>query len=190
RVQGKLILEAGGADEETVARTRLQQEKFFELVLNNADEETLREALRPMIEAELAAMGMEGEQSEQLEQMLEAQTRLQASPWMRYFITYDPRPALGKVRCPVLALNGTLDLQVWHEQNLPEIEKAIKAPVPAGRDRLHHGVRRHRDHVRPARARGHGGVDQVQDGETSRWMNDRANRRHSSGPSPTCCSWA
>jgi pimeloyl-ACP methyl ester carboxylesterase len=126
RVQGKLILEAGGADEETIARTRLQQEKFFELVLNNADEDTLREALRPMIEAELAAMGLEGEQSEQLEQMLEAQVRLQASPWMRYFITYDPRPALGKVRCPVLALNGTLDLQVWHEQNLPEIEKAIK----------------------------------------------------------------
>ncbi|MHC4082025.1 MAG: alpha/beta hydrolase family protein [Planctomycetota bacterium] len=126
RVQGKLILEAGGADEETIARTRLQQEKFFELVLNDADEETLREALRPMIEAEFAAMGLEGEQSEQLEQMIETQAQLQASPWMRFFITYDPRPALAKVRCPVLALNGTLDLQVWHEQNLPEIEKAIK----------------------------------------------------------------
>jgi fermentation-respiration switch protein FrsA (DUF1100 family) len=45
---------------------------------------------------------------------------------MRYFITYDPRPALARVRCPVLALNGMLDLQVWHEQNLPEIEKAVR----------------------------------------------------------------
>ncbi len=36
-----------------------------------------------------------------------------------------PRPVLARVRCPVLALNGTLDLQVWHEQNLPEIERAI-----------------------------------------------------------------
>jgi pimeloyl-ACP methyl ester carboxylesterase len=126
RVQARLILETGGADMETIARTRLQQEKFFELVLNDADEETLREALRPMIEAEFAAMGLEGEQSEQLEQVIETRARLQASPWMRYFITYDPRPALGRVRCPVLALNGTLDLQVWHEQNLPEIEKAVR----------------------------------------------------------------
>jgi len=125
RVQGKLILEAGGADEGTIAQTRLQQEKFFELVLDDADEETLREALRPMIKAQMAAMGVEGEQTEQVERMIEAQVRQQASPWMRYFITYDPRPALGQVRCPVLALNGTLDLQVWHEQNLPEIEEAI-----------------------------------------------------------------
>jgi acetyl esterase/lipase len=27
----------------------------------------------------------------------------------------------------VLALNGMLDLQVWYEQNLPEIEKALRA---------------------------------------------------------------
>jgi pimeloyl-ACP methyl ester carboxylesterase len=126
RVQGKLILEVAGADEETIVRTRAQQEKFFGLVLDNADEETLRQALRPLIEAELAAMGLEGEQHEQVEQVIEAQVRLQASPWMRYFITYDPRPALARVRCPVLALNGMLDLQVWHEQNLPEIEKAVR----------------------------------------------------------------
>jgi pimeloyl-ACP methyl ester carboxylesterase len=126
RVQAKLILEAGGADDETMARTRAQQEQFFKLVLDGADEETLREAVRPMVEAELAAMGLEGEQNEQIERMIDAQVRLQASPWMRYFITYDPRPALERVRCPVLALNGMLDLQVWHEQNLPEIEKAVR----------------------------------------------------------------
>jgi fermentation-respiration switch protein FrsA (DUF1100 family) len=47
------------------------------------------------------------------------------SAWIRFFITYDPRPALAKVTCPVLALNGTLDLQVWHEQNLTEIERVL-----------------------------------------------------------------
>ena len=44
---------------------------------------------------------------------------------MRFFLTYDPRPALAEIKCPVLACNGTLDLQVWHEQNLDVIERTI-----------------------------------------------------------------
>jgi hypothetical protein len=48
------------------------------------------------------------------------------SPWFHYFLTYDPRPALRRVKVPVLALNGELDLQVIPDQNLPEIEKALK----------------------------------------------------------------
>jgi fermentation-respiration switch protein FrsA (DUF1100 family) len=48
------------------------------------------------------------------------------SPWFRYFLTYDPRPTLAKVTCPVLALNGEKDLQVWHAQNLPAIEEALR----------------------------------------------------------------
>lgn len=48
-------------------------------------------------------------------------------PWMQYFLAFDPRPTLGKVKCPVLAVNGELDLQVIPDQNLPAIEKALAA---------------------------------------------------------------
>ncbi len=37
----------------------------------------------------------------------------------------DRDRALMRVKCPVFALNGTVDLQVYHDQNLPAIEKAI-----------------------------------------------------------------
>lgn len=47
------------------------------------------------------------------------------STWFRYFLGYDPRPALRKTRIPVLALNGELDVQVLADRNLPEIEKAL-----------------------------------------------------------------
>lgn len=47
--------------------------------------------------------------------------------WMQYFLTFDPRPTLGKVKCPVLAINGELDTQVIPDQNIPAIEKALKA---------------------------------------------------------------
>jgi pimeloyl-ACP methyl ester carboxylesterase len=49
------------------------------------------------------------------------------SPWMRFFIGYDPRPALQKVRCPVLAINGEKDLQVLPKENLTAIQAAFAA---------------------------------------------------------------
>jgi pimeloyl-ACP methyl ester carboxylesterase len=58
---------------------------------------------------------------------LSAQAKAAASPWLRFFITYDPAPALRKVTCPVLALNGELDLQVPASLNLPAIAKALES---------------------------------------------------------------
>ena len=56
-----------------------------------------------------------------------AQLQAVMTPWMRFFVTYDPATALRKVTCPALALNGELDLQVPADLNLPAIEKALKA---------------------------------------------------------------
>ena len=61
-----------------------------------------------------------------------AQLKPALSPWMRFFVTYDPQPALQKVKCPVLALNGERDLQVPPSQNLPAIEKALRAGGNSG----------------------------------------------------------
>ena len=48
------------------------------------------------------------------------------SPWFRFFLTFDPRPTLAMVRCPVLALDGEKDLQVPPKENLAEIAKALR----------------------------------------------------------------
>src|SRR5439155_15073311 len=48
------------------------------------------------------------------------------TPWFRHFLTYDPRPALEKVKCPVLAVCGENDLQVDPKLNLPVVEAALK----------------------------------------------------------------
>ena len=44
---------------------------------------------------------------------------------MLNFIRYNPAPTLEKVKCPVLAINGSKDLQVPANVNLPAIEKAL-----------------------------------------------------------------
>ena len=56
---------------------------------------------------------------------LDGNLRQFESPWMRFFATYDPAPALRRVRVPVLALNGSLDLQVLASLNLPILRQAL-----------------------------------------------------------------
>jgi hypothetical protein len=50
-----------------------------------------------------------------------------SSGWMRTLVDYDPRPTLAKVKCPILALNGSKDGQVPPDQNLPAIREATRA---------------------------------------------------------------
>ena len=58
---------------------------------------------------------------------LDTALRQLASPWLRYFLTYDPAVALRRVRCPVLALIGSKDTQVPAAQNVPAIRQALEA---------------------------------------------------------------
>ena len=47
-------------------------------------------------------------------------------PWMRWFMTYDPVPVLRRTRIPVLALTGSLDLQVLTSVNVPPMRAAFQ----------------------------------------------------------------
>jgi pimeloyl-ACP methyl ester carboxylesterase len=58
------------------------------------------------------------------------------TPWMRFFVTYDPAPVLTRTTIPVLALNGSLDLQVLPDLNLPPIEAALAGNDQATVDEL------------------------------------------------------
>src|SRR5690606_34062386 len=48
-----------------------------------------------------------------------------ASPSFIELLNYNPIPILGKVTCPVLALNGEKDLQVTPNENLAGIKSAL-----------------------------------------------------------------
>lgn len=51
------------------------------------------------------------------------------APYMKYMIALDLRSQLSGVDCPVLALNGTRDMQVYHETNLDALRSGL-APNP------------------------------------------------------------
>lgn len=47
-------------------------------------------------------------------------------PWYRQFIRLNPTDYLQQIQCPVLALNGSWDIQVDAEPNLDAIERNVK----------------------------------------------------------------
>jgi uncharacterized protein len=59
-------------------------------------------------------------------QFIASKVHLLATPWMQYFIQFDPAPTLEKVKCPVLALDGSKDLQVPPEIDLAAIKTALE----------------------------------------------------------------
>ncbi len=52
-------------------------------------------------------------------------------PWMRFFIAYDPAPALRRLRVPAFAAFGERDQQVRASDNVPAMRAAL-ADAPAG----------------------------------------------------------
>jgi fermentation-respiration switch protein FrsA (DUF1100 family) len=60
------------------------------------------------------------------EVMIQTYLNQYTSPWMYNFIKTDPVVFLKEVSCPVLAINGSKDLQVPAKANLNAIEKALK----------------------------------------------------------------
>lgn len=63
---------------------------------------------------------------------LRQQAESTAGPWMTYFLRYDPAETLRRVRCPILALNGSKDIQVEAVPNL----SALAAAAAAGGNQL------------------------------------------------------
>lgn len=95
---------------------------------------SLNDQLYAVIKAEKDAASIEDRLSQVLEKGgnvtgtdMQQVIKALAQPWFRYFINFDPVPYLQKVKCPVLAVNGSKDIQVAAKENLAAIEEAIKA---------------------------------------------------------------
>lgn len=126
-LQGAQIAKAQGASAIALAVTRGSQEKMFKIIREEKEVTKMEEELKKVVAEQIAAAAAATPDAKAaLEAQAGAQVKSILSPWFRFFLTYDPVPALRNVRCPVLAINGEKDLQVDPKQNLPPIEKALK----------------------------------------------------------------
>ena len=112
--QQAAILRASGMTEEMVQFNGNANAQMFDIIETSNDREEADSLLRQL----LKGWGYNEELTEQTVGQM-------ASPWMYYFLRYDPTDAIVKTNCPALLLNGSKDLQVIASQNLPGYEKII-----------------------------------------------------------------
>jgi len=127
-LQGALISRAMGVNEEDIIKNRQFNEKIFSVIKEEKDKKNAEERLRQMFMEDWEKVS--DEEKEKIgdpEVYINAQLQSLLSPWLKFFLTYDPKPTLSKVKCPVLTINGEKDLQVPPKENLSAIEEALVA---------------------------------------------------------------
>ena len=112
--QQSAILRAVGAPPAMVAERAAQERRVLDAIERAPDHASAVAGAAK----ELRAMGVP-------EAQIDAQARQVGSDWFRFFLTYDPAPALRALHIPVLAMIGSKDLQVPAEQNLPALRAAL-----------------------------------------------------------------
>jgi fermentation-respiration switch protein FrsA (DUF1100 family) len=99
--------------------------KLISKITNTQEDVSSQEIIELLIDlkTDIDAITPEGVTADDFIKLATAQM---SSPWMQYFLRYDPAPALEKVKCPVLAVNGSKDLQISAKENLEAISVALK----------------------------------------------------------------
>ncbi len=120
------LLRAGGMSEDAIVWRMGWNDRIIELAASDAATTDVAEQIRALLTAAAADAPelLAGQLSDEaIGQMVAAFT----DPWMRYFLAYDPAPALAQLSIPVLAMIGTLDLQVSSADNVPALETALSS---------------------------------------------------------------
>ena len=122
-LQSRLIAKAENVRDDSSNQGLAISEKMYDVIKKEKDNKKAAEQLRKIYQESLPdSLKNDIKKSIEFNQQIAELT----SPWMRFFLTYDPQKSLRKVKCPVLALNGEIDLQVPPKDNIPAIEEALK----------------------------------------------------------------
>ncbi len=127
-LQSEKVALAEGAPEEIVKANITTLKPVYEFMANNPelDKEELKINLKKIFKD-----GMQNFSDESRASMGDEETFIDKNisglmgDWFLYFIQFDPAKYLEKTLCPVLAINGELDLQVTAKENLAGIKKSL-----------------------------------------------------------------
>jgi uncharacterized protein len=116
--QSELIGRAGGLSEPQLVSSLTFDREAYDLVRKEKEAPALIKKLNALVKDT-------GLDAATPPAVLETQFRMLSSPWLRFFLDYDPLPTLQTLKTPTLALFGEKDLQVPPNSNLPLIKKAF-----------------------------------------------------------------
>ena len=107
--------------------TEIQQKSLD--VIQTIFDETKRRELADIQQSakEIVAEALTQHSAKDIPQPLIAnfeQTLHSMTEWVKFFLSYDPIGDIKQIKCPVLALNGSLDVQVLADDNLNVLKSA------------------------------------------------------------------
>lgn len=115
--QQELIALASGVPKEEVKRSVEINSLILSKITDDKDSGLIEKELYDLYKNKIGTEISDSEIKRQIAQV--------TSPWMRFFLNHNPSDVLKKVKCPVLAINGTKDLQVPYKTNLEAIYEAL-----------------------------------------------------------------
>ncbi len=124
-LQQEAIGRASGMAEEQLEKTKSINTGIYNIINETSDSTTIANKLTEYLNKAIKE-NPDMQKTSNPEDIIKQVITQTTSPWMINFIRYNPATALVKVKCPVLALNGSKDLQVPADVNLPAIETAVK----------------------------------------------------------------
>ena len=118
--QNRLIAQSQGASEEEINKSVELSMMISRAAAESTSAEDAEARIRAILTPEvLAEHGVD-------ESRVESAVAQSSTPWTRYFLRYDPADFMGAVRCPVLAINGSLDRQVPADENLDGLRELLR----------------------------------------------------------------
>jgi uncharacterized protein len=117
--QSSLIGQVGGLSEAQLLASLTFDRSAYDIVRKEKDPAVIADKVKALVKNS-------GLDSALPPEALEAQLRMLTSPWFRFFLDYDPLPALQALKTPTLALYGQKDLQVPVKFNLAPTQKALQ----------------------------------------------------------------
>jgi pimeloyl-ACP methyl ester carboxylesterase len=125
--QASDLMRASGLPENAIQMNNAAQRRTFQIATSAADTTLMRQQLNAVSDSLITQLSaLDPSKAKMIRAQVKGGMEMTMTPWFRYFLTLKPEEALRKVKQPVLAINGSLDLQVNAKQNLPVIEKALK----------------------------------------------------------------
>jgi pimeloyl-ACP methyl ester carboxylesterase len=129
--QGELLARAENHPEAQIRANQDLQRKIFAAVRSGQGWDEVADAELPLVRAALARVPEDqrkalGDLDALARKQVDANIKRDRSPWFKFFLDYDPAPALAKVTVPVLAIFGERDLQVPTEANRQVMEDVFR----------------------------------------------------------------
>lgn len=121
--QTNAILKSNGASDDEISSVVNFNQNFYQFIKDQPSVESSLNNLEDFLKTNSFKNSTgEAEPIEETKKHLSPMI----GPWYHYFIKYNPKENLSKVKCPVLAIYGSLDLQVPSTLNINALEPILK----------------------------------------------------------------